>query len=52
MASREEHNEEPPVENWYKWGVFVLYLEMVIAILVSLYSLYMAFSGEVTALGH
>lgn len=53
MAPQEEvHNEEPQEENWYKWGVLVLYLEMIIAILVSLYSLYMAFSGQGTALGH
>jgi len=33
-------------EPWYKWGVMFLYLEMLIAIAVSIYSLYMAFSGK------
>ncbi len=32
-------------EPWYKWGVFFLYVEMFIAIAVSIYSLYMAFTG-------
>ncbi|MFC5583423.1 hypothetical protein [Rhodanobacter terrae] len=36
-----------PVEHqpWYKYGVAVLVLEMVIAIAVSAYSLYMTFHG-------
>lgn len=32
-------------EPWYKWGVLFLYLEMAIAVGVSIYSLYMAFTG-------
>ena len=32
-------------EPWYKYGVAVLFLEMVIAISVSGYSLYMTFNG-------
>jgi hypothetical protein len=32
-------------EPWYKWGVLFLYVEMFIAIAVSVYSLYMAFTG-------
>ncbi|MFD1632419.1 hypothetical protein ACOZ4L_06445 [Haloplanus ruber] len=32
--------------DWYKWGKAVLYLEMVIAILVTVFSLYMAFNGQ------
>ncbi len=31
-----EKEEEPEMENWYKWGVLVLYLEMAIAIGISL----------------
>ena len=31
---------------WYRYGVLFLYLEMVIAIAVSVYSLYMAFTGK------
>ncbi len=33
-------------EPWYKWGVLFLYIEMLIAIGVSIYSLYMAFTGR------
>ena len=33
-------------EPWYKWGVAFLYLEMAIAVGVSIYSLYMAFTGS------
>jgi hypothetical protein len=32
-------------EPWYKYGVALLTLEMVIAIIVSAYSLYMTFHG-------
>jgi len=32
--------------DWYKWGKAALYLEMVIAILVTVFSLYMAFNGQ------
>ncbi len=32
-------------EPWYKYGVAVLFLEMLIAITVCGYSLYMAFNG-------
>ncbi|WP_198034244.1 hypothetical protein [Acidihalobacter ferrooxydans] len=31
---------------WYRYGVMFLYLEMFIAIAVSAYSLYMAFTGK------
>ena len=40
-----EEKEEHPREPWYKWGVIILYAEMTIAVLVTLYSLYMAFTG-------
>jgi hypothetical protein len=32
-------------EPWYKYGVAVLFLEMIVAIAVSAYSLYMTFHG-------
>lgn len=32
-------------ERWYRWGKAVLYLEMVLAIVVTGFSLYMAFNG-------
>ena len=36
----EEHDD------WYKWGRVVLYLEMAIAILVTVFSLYLALNGQ------
>ncbi|MFQ5442725.1 MAG: hypothetical protein ACE5EB_08395 [Thermodesulfobacteriota bacterium] len=39
------HGEEAEYEPWYKWGVIFLYIEMIIAVGVSIYSLYMAFTG-------
>jgi len=33
-------------DDWYKWGKAVLYLEMAIAILVTVFSLYLAFNGQ------
>lgn len=43
---KEKHINPFEVETWYKWGVLVLYLEMGLAIAVTLYSLYMAFTGS------
>ncbi len=40
-----KHGEPVEYEPWYKYGVFFLYVEMAIAILVCVYSLYMAFTG-------
>lgn len=37
--------EEAEYESWYKWGVRVLYVEMLIAIGVTAFALYMAFTG-------
>ncbi|MEE9583849.1 MAG: hypothetical protein V3W51_00055 [Candidatus Brocadiales bacterium] len=42
-ATKRDKNYE--YEPWYKYGVMFLYLEMFIAIVVSIYSLYMAFTG-------
>lgn len=40
------HSSEPvPHEPWYKYGVAVLCLEMLIAVAVSAYSLYLTFHG-------
>jgi|APHM01.1.fsa_nt_gi hypothetical protein len=33
-------------ENWYKYGKLVLYTEMLIAIGVTVFSLYLAFNGQ------
>ncbi|GKZ15295.1 hypothetical protein [Haladaptatus sp. T7] len=33
-------------DSWYKWGKTVLYVEMLIAVLVTVFSLYMAFNGQ------
>ncbi|WP_255359047.1 MULTISPECIES: hypothetical protein [unclassified Haladaptatus] len=32
-------------DSWYKWGKATLYVEMLIAVLVTVFSLYMAFNG-------
>ncbi|MFB6263469.1 MAG: hypothetical protein ABEL76_07580 [Bradymonadaceae bacterium] len=37
---------------WYKYGVILLYAEMGIAICVTLYSLYLAFTGAGGIGGH
>ena len=34
-----------PLEPWYKYGVAILLLEMIIAVAVSAYSLFMTFRG-------
>lgn len=33
-------------DSWYTWGRVVLYAELVIAILVTVFSLYLAFNGQ------
>jgi len=38
-------NAAAPYEPWYKYGVAILCLEMLIAIAVSAYSLYLTFHG-------
>jgi len=38
--------EAQEYDDWYNWGTAVLYLEMAIAILVTAFSLYMAFNGQ------
>lgn len=35
----------PDYGSWYRWGRAVLYAEMVIATLLTVFSLYMAFQG-------
>lgn len=37
---------EPEYGEWYRWGRVVLYLEMALAILVTVFSLYLAFQGQ------
>jgi hypothetical protein len=37
---------DPTPGDWYRWGKVVLYAEMVIAILVTTFSLYLAFTGQ------
>lgn len=32
--------------DWYYWGRVVLYAEMLIAVLVTVFSLYLAFTGQ------
>ncbi len=46
MAGRSrKHDGDKEYEPWYKYGVMFIYLEMFIAVAVSIYSLYMAFTG-------
>jgi hypothetical protein len=45
MGGSVQANPEYVYEPWYKFGVAFLYLEMAIAIGVTVYSLYMAFTG-------
>jgi hypothetical protein len=33
-------------DDWYRWGRVVLYAEMVIATLLTVFSLYLAFQGS------
>jgi hypothetical protein len=44
-SSRSPNRTATAHEPWYKYGVAVLFLEMVIAVAVCGYSLYMAFNG-------
>ena len=43
MAEKEAKN--PHHQGWYKYGVMVLYLEMFIAIGVSIFSIYSTLTG-------
>ncbi len=45
-------NEDYEYEPWYKWGVVVLYLEMILAAGVTLFAMYMAFTGAGGFGGH
>jgi hypothetical protein len=33
-------------DDWYRWGRVVLYAEMLLAVLVTVFSLYLAFTGS------
>ncbi|WP_435102702.1 hypothetical protein [Halarchaeum sp. P4] len=39
-------DQTEPDEPWYRWGKRVLYAEMGVAVLVTVFSLTMAFMGE------
>ena len=45
MNTATDLTQMPAHDPWYKYGVVVLVLEMVIAVAVSAYSLYMTFHG-------
>ncbi len=49
---RRHEKEEREEDRWYKYGVAILYLEMAIAVGVSLYAMYMAFTGQGGIPGH
>lgn len=38
-------------QSWYVWGRVVLYVEMLIAVIVTVFSMYLAFSGQAGLLG-
>jgi hypothetical protein len=44
-ASSAATEGQPTHDDWYRWGRLVLYGEMVIAVLVTVFSLYLAFTG-------
>lgn len=37
---------DPTVDGWYRWGRIVLFLEMLVAVLVTGFSLYLTFAGQ------
>ncbi|QLG64183.1 hypothetical protein [Halorarum salinum] len=41
-----ERDDVPGPGGWYRWGRAVLYAEMALAVLVTAFSLYMAFTGR------
>ncbi|MFB6143231.1 MAG: hypothetical protein ABEJ30_07815 [Halorientalis sp.] len=41
-----DHAGAPDAEGWYRWGRVVLYLEMLVAVLVTAFSLFLAFQGQ------
>ena len=45
MSPHDRPAEPAPHESWYRYGVVVLALEMLIAAVVSVYSLLMTFHG-------
>jgi hypothetical protein len=45
MNTTSDRTQIPPHDPWYKYGVAVLVLEMLIAVAVGVYSLYMTFHG-------
>lgn len=39
-------NDESPSADWYRWGRVVLYAEMLLAVLVTGFALYLAVTGS------
>lgn len=37
---------DPEPDDWYRWGRLVLYAEMLLATLLTVFSLYLAFQGS------
>lgn len=46
MGGTEEAGDAPEHDDWYSWGRAVLYAEMALAVLVTAFSLYLAFTGR------
>lgn len=40
------HAADVEHDDWYRWGRVVLYAEMLLAVLVTAFSLYLAFTGS------
>lgn len=45
-VSKHAEGDVPEHDDWYRWGRVILYAEMALAVLVTAFSLYLAFSGR------
>lgn len=45
VASGVATDDEPSPDDWYRWGRVALYAEMLLAVLVTGFALYLAFTG-------
>ncbi|WP_435067508.1 hypothetical protein [Haloplanus sp. C73] len=52
MGHTSETDDDAEYGDWYAWGKAILYGEMMLAILVTAFSLYLAFNGQAGFLAH
>lgn len=45
-VSKHAEGDVPEHDDWYRWGRVILYAEMALAVLVTAFSLYLAFTGR------